>query len=1355
MAAELVGTAYVRIKAITAGLASDIKDGVDKGVADADLDKAGKTLGGDLGDTTSEAFGKKLGDGGIADGLADAFDAPEVHKASEDGGKGVAKDVSKGVDDETKRHNPFKVLGDRLASLDLSKALTPQLEDLGKTFDKDLSKAFDKLGLDIDLDFGGPRLQREAEEAGKKTAQSTKKGFDDENKKHSPFESFSKALKNLPFTSKPFNWIGIFGPATLAPIIGTITSLLGLVVQSLGFIVTAAAGAGAAIAGIAAVALPGLGVLFAAFKVQTKQLERFKKRAKELLKPWEQIGAATQEFLLPGIENLLEAIQLLIPQFVEFGTEIGRIFGDMATFAGEIFTSEKNMRALGKILDASEEFFTNIRTAALKLADLLLPFLEQVAPLAVAFSESVKDWATNLHDAMSEEGRMEALGETLKTWYDRFVLLIGVIGDVFAGLWGILDIAGETSTPFFEKIAEAAQRFRDWVASAEGQNKIRDFFEKIQPVLDEVWRLLGNVFDLIIQPAVEGDGGAVMFERLATALDLLNDVLENPVTKEVVPYLLGLFVGVQLLSTAGKTAEAIDKFSKSMSKLSDMIKKIPDIPANFMNFMTTGTFGAVATPMIAVAIAAGLVYLAFQNWDTIVDFIQPAIDVFEDLAWPLQVVATYLGTILLALNPIAWAIAIAGFLKNWDEIWAKIKEIGEAIKEFVGFEHLKEMFQDFVDAIPGILQSALDSVTQFVTDLPSRLSEIGAKIAEVAAALPAQLAPLGEALLEFVTGIPDQLAGLGDKIGEFFSNLDVLGKLKDALLAGIEALPGLLLDAAGLWQDLGGKLLDKIKEGIRIALPALVEFGVGLPGRLIRAITAVLPTVLSIGSEIIGFIVKGLATAVPRLLFFFLGLPFRILTILRKAIVALIKLGAEMIAALFKGLWDNKGEIFDFFKELPGNLIRGLIDGIGFLLGLGKDLIIAVFNGVKDNAGALFDFFKSLPSLLLEQLGNLGGILLEAGGNLLEGLLEGAKSFLGVLNEFFAGLPQMIVDFIVASYQLIVDLGGKIPGWIVDGATALASTLWDWFTALPGLIVETLTGISQSFLDIGGDILGWIKDGIVAVAQTLWDWFLDLPQTIWDTLNSIVSQIWDIGTNLILEVIVGIYEAEQDIIDWFKALPGNIWDWLYEVVSDIWDIGKNLILEIIVGIYEGEVAIFDWVKALPGNIWGTLLTVKDEVVDIGKDLVGWIIDGLIGLPDMLWEAFKTAWNWAIDQLSFEWEIPIPPHPTIGFDGSFLKLATGGIIPGTQFGMQIVAGEGFRAEAVVPMTRPTRALAVMHEAGLDKLVLDAYINGGGASRGQTATGDTTMLHIDNAVMMAPVDADLVVQKVTSAYNRLAS
>ena len=143
------------------------------------------------------------------------------------------------------------------------------------------------------------------------------------------------------------------------------------------------------------------------------------------------------------------------------------------------------------------------------------------------------------------------LVDKFNSWYDKFVLLAGIIGDVFAGLWGILRLAGETGTPFFDKIAEAAQKFRDWVGSAEGQNKIKDFFDKIQPVLDEVWRLIGNVFDLIINPAA-GDGGAVMLATLATAFDSVNGVLEDPLTAKIVPYLLASLLLSVVLSFMGK-----------------------------------------------------------------------------------------------------------------------------------------------------------------------------------------------------------------------------------------------------------------------------------------------------------------------------------------------------------------------------------------------------------------------------------------------------------------------------------------------------------------------------------------------------------------------------------------------------------------------------------------------------------------------------------------------------------------------------------------------------------------------------------------------------------------------------------
>ena len=327
----------------------------------------------------------------MADGVADAFDSPEMHKASEEGGEGVAKDVTKGVEKENKRKNPFVVDARRAQGLNFKDALndvdfpsfdrrhaqggaravsgSPTRSVTASTRQQE-ARPFDSARGHQVPDAKITPSDKGGEDAGNTFGEGASKSQE----RRITFKKFGESLSSL--APKPINWLAIFGPTTLAPIIGSIVSLIGLVVQA------------------TRVPRPrrrrrrcrrrrdrrgraarhrraGRRVQGADEAVGEVQGDN----AKKLLKPWEQFGTATQEFLLPGIENLLEAIQLLIPQFVDFGTEIGRIFGDMATFAGAIFTSEKNMRALGTVLDSSKAFFTNIRTAALNVADILLPFL--------------------------------------------------------------------------------------------------------------------------------------------------------------------------------------------------------------------------------------------------------------------------------------------------------------------------------------------------------------------------------------------------------------------------------------------------------------------------------------------------------------------------------------------------------------------------------------------------------------------------------------------------------------------------------------------------------------------------------------------------------------------------------------------------------------------------------------------------------------------------------------------------------------------------------------------------------------------------------------------------------------------
>jgi phage-related protein len=1423
MAAEIVGTAYVRIKALTAGLASEISDGVEKGVKDADLDKAGKGLGEDLGGSTSESFKGTMTEG-LPEGMSEAFDSPEMHKASEEGGESVGKDVTKGVEKEHKRRNPFASMLDALKGLNFKGAFDdvdlPTLDtpEMHRNARESGEKIGDSFGDGVDnshrrrnpFSFLGsvlraivPNFGRNAEDAGQGIGDKVTAGVEKSHKKKNPFTFLADSLAKISLP-KPIEWAGIFGPTTLAPIIGTILSLFALVVQGLGFIITAAAGAGVALAGIAAVAAPGLGALFLAFKTQTPQLEKFKKRTKELLKPWEEFGIATQEHLLPGIEDFLEKIQQLIPLFSPFGNHIGQIVGDFFRLAGSVFTSEKNMRALKGILDASEKFFINIRTAVLNVADALLPFLNTAAPLAVKFSDSLAKWAEHLNEFVQKRVQIDEFGvatgtlvDTFTKWYDRFVLLVGIVGDLFVGLWGIFSLASDTPAAggFFDTLASAAQTFRDWVGSTEGQNKIKKFFEDAQPVLDELWDLLGNVYNLIVAPTVEGDGGSKMFENLAWALGLLNDVLENPITAKVAPYLLSLVVALSLLSAVpdfvtGGIGKAFDKLGGALARFASGLTGIGNAEGIFATFGASlqGFLLGPAAPFIlalaAIAVVAGGVYIAFRNWDTIIDWLKQAWEWFTKLEWPLKIVVGILATLVALSPPGALLTAILGItaaLKNWDKI------------------------AEFVDRL-------WDSLWEFFTNLPEL---IGTAI---------------DSLVEFATNLPEKLAPFVEEFIRIFSELP--GKLKEGLLAGLEALPGLILDALAGLGTLAQNLLGLIADGLIAAAPTIGEWFIKLPIMILDWVFTAASSIIEIGLKLLMWLLDGLVQALPEVLTFFIKLPIEVATMIRRGIWELIKLGAEMIGALVTGIFDNKGRILDFFKDLPENIMEGLEAAIEFLWNFGKGLIEGMWEGIQEMWPTITSFFSELPGKILDFLDVAWDFLFDIGSKLMNGLWEGINevwdsideffgelpgkiggffkrlpgAVTGALNTFvttvipffiglpgkimdalsglvetivgvfidlgldllaalpgafqavwdwFSGLPQTILDLIIAASQIIIDLGGNIVGWVVEGIEAAAQTLWDWFTGLPQAILDLLTGLKDTILDIGGDILGWIVDGLTGAWHFVSDYISEFPENFRLAFEFYKDKILEIGGKVLEWIKDGLVAAWHFIADYITDWPGNFMTNLTLLKDEILDIGGAVIGWIADGLgkaFETGGAILEWITDLPGEFLDLLNDSIQMWKDIGGDLVGWIVDGLGGLGSAMLNALKGAWNYVAKHFSVT--VPIPFADDIKIELPTFKMAMGGVIPGSALGTVVTVGEGGRSEAVVPMTRPSRALAVMQQAGLDKLVLDAYM-GGSISDDRSVAGDTTMLRIDTAYINDPVDAQMIVQRVTSAYNRLAS
>jgi hypothetical protein len=1316
MAAELIGTAYVRIKAITTGLAKDISDGVDKGVKDAgpDIDKSGEGIGEGL----SKGAGKKF-KGEFPGDVTEALGDKEIDKSSEDAGGRISQNIRKGHEDENKKRNPFSSLLD-------------SLRKIGKDTRSELPSFLDS-----------PELDSKSEETGSRISRGIRKGHDKENDKRNPFMSLldkmDGALKPLQGIVKK-GLLAALSPDIISGAAAALAAGLAGAVAAVGALLEAGLGAGVALGGVFSAAIPGAAVLMAALKADTKELQAFKKAAADLLKPWKEVAVATQKTLLPGLLDALDVIQDLVPLFAEFGGVIGGIGADFARMAGQILVSDRSISDLSVILEASTGFFENMRDTGLNLFQTITPLMAALAPIAVQLSESLEKMAIKFREFILAKSDSGELTTTFQGWYDKLVVLAGIVADLGVGLFNIFTIGAEWGGDMFKSLSDVTSKFREWTSSAEGKTKIEEFFDRVRPLAHEIWGLLTDIAKIVVAPVIDASGteGATEFVKsiredwlptfrdlatalagkgigdalknladsliglieaaggtgtlsstigtLALAIDGLATILSNPIVQAIAPVLVTIAGGIAALSFILTPVKVI------VSALGSLGTALTGL-AGFVGFESFGAMmGALGTallpvlPVILAVVAAVAAFIAVWHfWPEISGFIAEAWDWFTKLSTPLKILIGVLGGFIILTNPIllgaAAIIALVAAFKNFDKV-----------KEWV--------------------MGAWEGIKDFFTNLPQMLSELPGRI------------------MEFIGNIGTWFQELPAKIGEGLSGLG--SALKEGLLNGLRELPTLILDALGGLADIGGKIVGFLARGIQEHIGDVVQFFVELPFKILEVLGTIASVMFDVGISILKFLIEGLVNYGPKVLTFFLKLPFEIMTLLRKGLTELVKLGFEMVVALVEGIVKAAPRVLKWFQDLPGNILEFLINAAQWLLAVGGQIIDGLWQGIQTNWDKVISFFTGLPAKLGAFFVSAASWLLDAGGKLISGLWQGAQEVWASFNEFLMGLPTLAVE-------AVGDFFTTIWNGILSGSEAFLSNVGTW-----------VTNVVQFFIDLPGKALEAIGD----LGMTIWNAVTGGFSTALTNVGNWVTDVW----NKLVEFASGVPGKVAEIV---TSLPGKIAEATAAALE-----------KITTWVTDGLAEVGKFVTGIPGALLDLASKVGDEIkngLDAGIDKIKtWVTDALnevgkfvTGLPGKMTSlagdlssavlgALKKAWNSAVDSLSFTWEIPIPPHPKISFSGSFLKFAQGGIIPGSALGWPVIVGEGGREEAIVPMTRPARALAVMQQAGLDKLVLRSYL--GGAVTQTTNTGDVTMLRIDKASINAPVDADMIVQKIGLAYRR---
>lgn len=290
---------------------------------------------------------------------------------------------------------------------------------------------------------------------------------------------------------------GSFGPMLMSLKFSAVsTGIFAL----LGGLSALAAGAGIAVGGLA----PMVGVLAAiptlllaaklstlAFKLAAEAMEPTLTRIKNQFTELGPIiaGGGLQKGLDYFANSLTKLARVTGTGLSGLGAEIGLA----ARATGNIVKDRAFLNQVAIIFAGLRPIVRDIAMGLLALGRALLNIVQGSLPMVQDMAMTFRIIAEGLQAWTAEQlanGRMAAW--LTKAW-TIFTRSIGVLVDLFIGLFNILRVGAGFAGEMGESIEGAAYKFRLWTGSAEGQARINQYFQDSLPALREMGRLLGMV----------------------------------------------------------------------------------------------------------------------------------------------------------------------------------------------------------------------------------------------------------------------------------------------------------------------------------------------------------------------------------------------------------------------------------------------------------------------------------------------------------------------------------------------------------------------------------------------------------------------------------------------------------------------------------------------------------------------------------------------------------------------------------------------------------------------------------------------------------------------------------------------
>jgi hypothetical protein len=298
----------------------------------------------------------------------------------------------------------------------------------------------------------------------------------------------------------------------------------------------------------------------------------------EFLPALRDIGHVAQNEFLPPLQAAMRRLLVLTPLVSAAVRDTARAMGELATRGAAMVTSGPWRRDFATVAAGNVRLIETFGDAALRLAPALRDITVAALPLTQRFAEFTVRAADAISKFVAARRESGGLAAFFKLAGDAAAQLGRIIGNVARAVVNVGLAAIGPGQQLLDWVEQSTVKFREFTASAEGQNKLRKYFQDAVTPAQEMARLLG-AFGGALARIGASPGLAALIRQVRTQLlpaveSMIMSLTNTGAAAGFVTLLTNMSRIVEKLATGG----ALDAFIDTLNALASGFLRLLRIP---------------------------------------------------------------------------------------------------------------------------------------------------------------------------------------------------------------------------------------------------------------------------------------------------------------------------------------------------------------------------------------------------------------------------------------------------------------------------------------------------------------------------------------------------------------------------------------------------------------------------------------------------------------------------------------------------------------------------------------------------------------------------------------------------------